>query len=129
MTKLPLSSPKTPRLPRIALHLAISDGKRRLVDPADIYWLEADGDDTWVRLRGAQRLRDRRTLGVLAKRLEEWSFIRIHRSHAVNPLHVLEVRHRDETADWEVKLAPPVNRVLAVSEGYLAELWRMLGES
>ncbi len=117
----------TEPLPRIALHL--EDGKRRLLDPADIYWLEADDDDTWIRLRSSQRLRDRRPLGVLAERLAPWYFVRIHRSHLVNALLIREVRHRDDSDDrWELKLAPPVNKVLPVGETYLPELWRALGE-
>jgi len=29
--------------------------------------------------------------------------------------------------EWEVKLEPPVNRVLPVSRGALAELWKAFG--
>jgi DNA-binding LytR/AlgR family response regulator len=117
----------TTLVPRIALHL--EDGKRRILDPADIYWLEADGDDTWVRLRSSKRLRDRRALGVLAERLAPWHFVRIHRSHVVNPLWIREVRHQKGNEDrWEVKLATPVNRILPVGKTYLSHLWKSLGE-
>jgi hypothetical protein len=47
----------------------------------------------------------------------------------VNVRHVLEVRRRRGEADWEVKLEPPVNRILPVSRTYLKHLWTAFGES
>jgi len=45
---------------RVLLHL---DGRTRwAIDPADVYFLEADGSDTLVRLRASRRLRDARQL-------------------------------------------------------------------
>ena len=38
-------------LGRVVLHL--SDGERRVVDPADVYYLEAQDEDTLVRMRSA----------------------------------------------------------------------------
>ena len=52
----------------------------------------------------------------------------MHRNHAVNARHVLEVRRRKGEADWEVELAPPVNRVLPVSRTSIKELWKAFGE-
>ena len=110
----------------VVLHL--EDRSLRLVDPDEIFWLEADGDDTLVRLRGSQRLRDRRALGGLASRLAKRGFVRIHRSHAVNLARVSEGRRRAEGDGWEVKLNPPVNKVLPVSEEGRRVLWAALGE-
>ena len=45
---------------KVMLHL--SGRKRRVVESQDIYYLEAQGDETDVRLRGARRLRDVRSL-------------------------------------------------------------------
>jgi DNA-binding LytR/AlgR family response regulator len=50
-------------------------------------------------------------LGALAKD----ALVRIHRNHAVNAGRVREIRRRTPGGDWEVKLEPPVNRVLPVS--------------
>ena len=45
---------------RILLNLA--DGLRRVVDPEDVYYLEAEGGETRVRLRSAKSLVDVREL-------------------------------------------------------------------
>jgi len=50
-------------LDRVVLHLG--DGERRVVDPADVYYLEAQDDDTRVRLRSARPLVDMRPIGYL----------------------------------------------------------------
>ena len=58
MTKVPAGA-----LDRVVLH--VSDGERRVVDPADVYFLEAQDEDTLVRLRSARPLVDMRPLRVL----------------------------------------------------------------
>jgi DNA-binding LytR/AlgR family response regulator len=104
---------------KAVLHLT---GRRhRIVDAEDIYYLEAQGDETDVRLRGERLLRDIRSLGEVLKDLARFGFVRIHRNHAVNPAVVREVR---PTADsgWEIRLEPPVNKVLPVSRRSLRSL-------
>lgn len=111
---------------RIALQ--ISRGRRRIVELDDIYFLEAEGERTWVRTRSARRLRDGRPLGDILARLEGSSIVRLHRNHAVNLRHVMELRTRPKSHDWEVRLAPPVNRLLPVSRSVLADLRKALGD-
>lgn len=101
----------------ILLHLP--DGRRLVTDPADIYYLEADGDDTLVRFRGRERVRDVHRLSEMAENLEKMGFVRIHRSYVVNPARVREIRHREDSRYWEVVLEPPVNRILPVSNSRL----------
>ena len=110
----------TPVSDRVLLH--IDDGLRRLVDPAEVYYLEAVGDATDVRLRSARPLVDVRPLGELLPAFEGHGFLRIHREFAVNLRQVREIRRRGQGRDWEVKLRSPVNRVLPVSRSALAEL-------
>ena len=50
------------RIARVLIH--ISELRRVPVDPKDVYFLEAVGDDTLVRLRSKRRLRDVRPLGT-----------------------------------------------------------------
>jgi DNA-binding LytR/AlgR family response regulator len=109
------------RTERVLLHLARD--RRRALEPADIYYLEATGETTLVRTRSARRLRDGRALGELVDVLGRWGIIRIHRNHAVNVDHVHEIRRRRGVADWEVRLDPPVNKVLPVSRTALNDLW------
>ena len=116
------------KLPNDRLLLHLARDRRRAVDPDDIYFLEATGQTTLVRLRSSRRLRDTRTLGDLVPLLSPFGAVRVHRNHAVNVRHVLDVRRREGEADWEVKLEPPVNRVLPVSRMYLKELWAAFGE-
>jgi DNA-binding LytR/AlgR family response regulator len=116
------------KLPNDRLLLHLARDRRRAIDPQDVYFLEATGQTTLVRLRSSRRLRDTRTLGELVPLLASFGVVRVHRNHAVNVRHVLEVRRRAGEADWEVKLAPPVNRVLPVSRTFLKGLWATFGE-
>ena len=112
--------------PRLLLHLG--PGLREAVDPDDVVFVEAAGDDTRVRTRGGRKIQDVRPIGELAGLLAARGFVRVHRNHVVNPAHVRIVRRRDGGADWEVRLAPPVNVVLPVSRGALRDLWDAFGE-
>jgi len=105
------------------LHLA--DGLREVVEVEDVYYLEADGDETLVRLRGRRVRRDVRRLGDLAAIFERRGFLRIHRSTLVNLRKIRLIRRRGGQ-DWEVKLTPPVNRVLAVSRSARGKLLGVL---
>lgn len=118
--------PMSPSNERLLLH--VGRDRRRAVDPDDFYFLEAEGETTLVRLRSSQRLRDTRALGELVPLLARFGVVRVHRNHAVNPRHVLEIRRRSAQADWEVKIEPPVNGVLPVGRTYLGQLWKAYGE-
>ncbi|HSD67032.1 MAG TPA: LytTR family DNA-binding domain-containing protein [Vicinamibacteria bacterium] len=95
------------------VHLAGSI--RRVVDAHDIYFLEAQGDETDVRLAVSRPLRDVRSLGEVLRELGPLGFVRIHRNHAVHSAHVREIRPAASGSGWEVRLEPPVNKVLPVS--------------
>ena len=112
---------------RVLLHL--EDGRRVPIDPAEVFLLEGDGDRTEVRTRGRRRLRDLRSLGEVLALFPAGSLVQIHRGYAVNPDRVDEVRRRNGGRDWELKLEPPVNRVLPVSRSHLAGLWATYGEA
>ena len=101
---------------------------RRPIDPADIYYLEARGRDTRIRRRRAKALIDVRELHELTPLLPALGLLQIHRAHAVNPAHILEIRKRKGRQDWEVKLAPPVNEVLPIARDYLDAVWAHFGE-
>jgi len=105
---------------KAVLHL--TGRRRRVLDAEDIFYLEAQGDETDVRLRGARRLRDVRSLGEVLKELAPLGFVRIHRNHAVNPGRVREIRPGDGGSGWEVRLEPPVNKVLPVARRSLTVL-------
>ena len=114
------------RAPRVLLHL---DETRRVpVDPFSIFYLEADGDDTLVRSRSAKPRRDVRSLGKIAAVFEPHGFVRIHREFCVNTLRIREIRRRDDSQLWEVRLQPPVNLVLPVSRAGAKLLWVAFGE-
>ena len=110
---------------RILLHLA--DGRRVPVDPGEIYLLETAEGDTSVRLRSRRRLRDVRRLGDLVELLAPHGFVRIHRSHAVNLRRVREIR--PVGGGWEVRMDPPVNRVLPVSRREASDLFAAYGDA
>jgi DNA-binding LytR/AlgR family response regulator len=103
-----------------------SDGSRTPVDPQDVYLVEADGGEVRIRTRNAEPLVDVRPLGELVSLFSEHGFVRIHRSFIVNIARVRHIRPR-ECEGWELKLDPPVNRVLPVAEGRAADLWAAFG--
>jgi DNA-binding LytR/AlgR family response regulator len=111
---------------RVLLHLGRD--RRRAIDAGDVYFLEATGETTLVRLRASKRLADVRSLGELHAVLAPFGIVRIHRNHAVNVRYVLEIRRRSGEADWEIKLEAPVNEVLPVGRTYLKRLWAAFGE-
>jgi DNA-binding LytR/AlgR family response regulator len=98
---------------RVLLHLR--DRRRRAVDSDDIYYLEARGDETEVRLRGARTLRDTRSLGEVLDELGPLGFLKVQRNLGVNLRHVREIRPARRGTGWELRLEPPVNKVLPVS--------------
>ena len=111
---------------RFLVHTAKTE--RALLDPDDIYFLEASGGDTLIRLARSKRLRDVRRLHEIARRLQGHGFVRIHDKFLVNLRRVQKLRQRKNATDWELKLEPPVNRVLPISRGRLADVWAALGE-
>ena len=106
----------------------ISRSEHRVIDPLDIYLLRARGGETEIRLRARKPLVDVRPLGEVMDSFEPLGFVRIHREHAVNVARIALLRLQSDGRDWEVKLEPPVNRVLPVARDRLADLRRALGE-
>ncbi len=72
--------------------LTLREGSTTLrLDPAEIDWLEADGDYVRVHAGGRRHLVNHR-LAELAERLAGAGFVRIHRSAVVHPNRVRSVR-------------------------------------
>jgi len=78
---------------------------------------------SWVSLfpETPRRLRDVRSLGEILDEFGALGFVRIHNSHAVNAGHVREIRPAG--SGWEVRLEPPVNKVLPVSRRLVSALF------
>ena len=108
------------RIDKVLVHLG--DFVRNPIDPAEVYFLEAVGDQTLIRTRSARPWRDVRSLGELLPRFAPYGFVRIHKNHAVNLDRIREIRRRKKGADWELKLEPPVNRILPISRNALKKL-------
>jgi len=106
--------------------IQLAPDRWRAVDLADIFLVEASGDDSMVRLRAREPFVDLRRLGDLETELVPRGFVRIHRSYVVNPSRILELRRRDGARGWEVAMEPPVNRVLPVAEGMQDEVRRAI---
>jgi two-component system LytT family response regulator len=96
------------------------------VEAEDVFYLEAQGDDTLVRTRGKRPKTSVESLGALEKALPP-GFFRIHRSFVVNLDRVRELRRQADGEGWEVKLEPPVNAVLPVARGRVKGLFAALG--
>ncbi len=111
---------------RILVH--ISRGEHRVLDPDDVYYLRARGGETEVRLRSRKPLVDVRPIGEVAPLFEPFGFVRTHREHAVNLSRIRLLRLQADGRDWELKLEPPVNRVLPIARDRLAGLRTALGE-
>jgi len=100
-----------------------------VLDPEDVFHLQAKGGETEVRLRSRIPLIDVRPIGEVAPLFAPFGFVRIHREHAVNLSRIRLLRLQADGRDWELKLEPPVNKVLAIARDRLAGLRAALGES
>ncbi len=97
------------------------------VEPDEVFLLEAVDGNTLVRTRSAERLTDVRQLSVLMPLFEDHGFFQNHRSWAVNLRKVREIRPADD-GGWELKMDPPVNRVLPISRRRVTDLWKRYGD-
>ena len=104
--------------------LRLADGTRRPIDPADVFLLEAAGDDTAVRLRSKTAERDVRKLGELEPLFARHGFVRVHDRWVVNLRRVRLARLRSGGQDWELVMAPPVNTVVPVARARARDLWQ-----
>jgi DNA-binding LytR/AlgR family response regulator len=111
---------------RVLIHP--SESERIPVDPSDVYLLEADGSATRVRRRSRDVLLDYRELGQVFPLFEAHGFLRVHREFAVNPERIAVIRRRRSGRDWELKLEPPVNRVIPIARDARAAVWGAFGE-
>jgi two-component system LytT family response regulator/two-component system response regulator LytT len=118
--------PKTD-IPIDRILIRARDGVRIAIDPASIYYLDAERGDTLVRRRGAAELVDVRRLEEIEPLLRPQGFLRIHRSFIVNLRRIREIRSRGR--DLEVRLEVPVNKVLPVSRDAAAALLAAFGEA
>lgn len=101
-------------------------GRVLLLDLEKIYYVEAKGDDCLIRTARRTVYKHVEPLDEVEVRLPSPPFFRIHRSTIVNLERVLELRQRTDR-DAEVKLDPPVNKVLPVSRDRYANLVKLLG--
>ena len=97
-----------------------------LLDRDDIYYIEAEGDDSLVRTARRKRYPHVEPLVTVEGHLPSVPFFRIHRSYIVNLDRVYQLRARGD-GEWEVKMDPPVNKVLPVSRRRMEELRALLG--
>ena len=101
-------------------------GRIILLEKDKIYYIEAEGDDSLVRTARKKVYQHVEPLDEVGERLPSPPFFRIHRSYIVNLDRVLELRSRGER-DYEVKMDPPVNKVLPVSRKRYSKLIELLG--
>jgi two-component system LytT family response regulator len=105
--------------------LAVRDrGRVLLVEPAEIDWVEAEGDYVRLHVGGRGHLH-RETMAAMEARLAPLRFARIHRSAIVNVARVREVRPR---GDREYTVVLRDGTRLGLSRGYRDRLRALLGE-
>ena len=101
-------------------------GRVTLLEMDKIYYIEAEGDDTLLRTARKKPYSHIEPLEEVEARLPSPPFFRIHRTYIVNLDRVYELRSRGD-GEWEVKMDPPVNKVLPVSRRRMDELRALLG--
>ena len=111
---------------RVLIHL--SKYRRVPIDPRTVYYLEANGDETIIRRRSARTIRDVRSLGEVLPAYLPYGLLRIHRSHAVNLRKVREIARRQHGEHWQLRLQPPVGKILPIGGTYLQALLKAYGD-
>lgn len=101
-------------------------GRAILLDRNDIFYVEAEGDDSLIRTARRKRYPHIEPLETVESRLPSPPFFRIHRSYIVNLNRAYELRTRGD-GEWELKMDPPVNKVLPVSRRRMDDLRALLG--
>ena len=109
-----------------ALRLAVkSKGRIVFIDPADILAVQAEGNYVlFLREGGSHFLRE--SISTIAKEMEPYGFIRIHRSVLVNASYVEEI-HPWPTGEYGIRLKGgkefTVTRTYKKNLKSLAKLW------
>jgi hypothetical protein len=85
------------------------------------------GEHRILRGRSRDPITDVRELGEVAPLFAPHGFFRVHRECAVNLRRVALIRPRPSGRDWELKMEPPVNRVIPIARESLEDLWAVLG--
>ena len=98
------------RIEKVLVHFG--DFVRKPIDSAELYFLEAVGDQTLIRTRSARPLRDVRSLGELLPRFTPYGFVRVHKKHVRQPRPDSRDPPQKKGVGLWLKLAPPVNRML-----------------
>jgi len=101
-------------------------GRVALLEKDQIFYVEAEADDSLIRTARKKLYRHSERLDLVEGRLPSPPFFRVHRSYLVNLNRVLELRSRGDD-EWELKMDPPVNKVLPVSRRRLPDLRELLG--
>ncbi len=101
-------------------------GRVLLLEKGQIFYVEAEADDSRIRTARKEIYRHSERLDQVEARLPSPPFFRIHRSYVVNLNRVFELRSRGDD-EWELKMDPPVNKVLPVSRRRLRDLRALLG--
>ena len=101
-------------------------GRVALLEKDRIFYVEAEADDSLIRTARKKLYRHSERLEQVEARLPSPPFFRVHRSYVVNLNRVLELRSRGDD-EWELKMDPPVNKVLPVSRRRLPGLRELLG--
>ena len=104
----------------------IAPGRVVLLEKDQIFYVEAEADDSLIRTARKKLYRHSERLDQAEARLPSPPFFRVHRSYVVNLSRVLEIRSRGDN-EWELKMDPPVNKVLPVSRRRLSDLRELLG--
>ena len=116
-----MTSPSLKRFP-----IKSEPGRVILLEIDKIFYVEAEGDDSIVRTARKKVYTHVEPLDEVEARLPSPPFFRIHRSYIVNLERVYALRSRGD-GEWEVKMDPPVNKVLPVSRRRMKELRELLG--
>ncbi|MCH8876852.1 MAG: LytTR family transcriptional regulator [Chloroflexi bacterium] len=101
-------------------------GRVLLLEKSQIFYVEAEADDSLIRTARKKLYRHSERLDQVEARLPSPPFFRVHRSYVVNLNRVFELRSRGDD-EWELKMDPPVNKVLPVSRRRLRDLRELLG--
>ena len=102
------------------------DGEILFFEPDQIFYLESSGHDTRIRTARRTAYRSTQRISQLAAQLPTPPFFRCHERYIIHLGRIRSLRRRGKN-NYELRLDPPVNKLIPLSRHRVAEFRKLMG--